>query len=246
MVIALSGRMGSGKDTAGIILQHITGLQKNLTTKDVSCIAENYTDDIINSVSNYKKEQWWLEEMSNWEIKKFAGKLKFVASVLLGVPIGDFEDQDFKKSYLGPEWDTFFRTVKDTNGIVTGVETKRMTVREFLQKLGTDAMRMGLHEDVWVNALFADYKPPKLSQYNPSNWIITDCRFLNEARAVKEHNGVIVRMSRPEVEIPSTHPSETELDDYSFDYIIKNYGDIRNLVKNTAIFLDQFQSDFSL
>ncbi len=34
---------------------------------------------------------------------------------------------------------------------------KAMTVRELLQKLGTDAIRDNLHEDAWVNALISEY-----------------------------------------------------------------------------------------
>jgi hypothetical protein len=32
-----------------------------------------------------------------------------------------------------------------------------MSVRKLLQKLGTEAMRDGLHTNVWCNALFSDY-----------------------------------------------------------------------------------------
>lgn len=34
---------------------------------------------------------------SNWQIKKFAGKLKEIASLLTGIPALKFEDQEFKK-----------------------------------------------------------------------------------------------------------------------------------------------------
>ena len=34
---------------------------------------------------------------NNWEIKKFAGKVKEIASLLTGIPTKKFEDQDFKK-----------------------------------------------------------------------------------------------------------------------------------------------------
>ena len=80
---------------------------------------------------------------------------------------------------MGPDWD--------------------MTYREFLQKLGTEAMRDGLHTNVWVNALFADYIPHKKEggfqrsvkdtngipydfeyEVEYPNWIITDMRFPNE------------------------------------------------------------------
>lgn len=40
----------------------------------------------------------------DWKIKKFASKLKQIATILTGIPSEMFENQDFKKTYLGNEW----------------------------------------------------------------------------------------------------------------------------------------------
>jgi len=130
-------------------------------------------------------------------------------------------------------------------------EDVQMTVREFLQKLGTEAMRDGLHTNVWVNALFADYKAEEswlnvqLSE-KPElvypNWIITDMRFPNELDTVKEKEGITIRVVRPHgytnphtgeyKEMPlSYHPSETALDDSVFDYEIINDAGIPELIE---------------
>jgi hypothetical protein len=113
-----------------------------------------------------------------------------------------------------------------------------MTYREFLQKLGTEAMRDGLHTNVWVNALFADYKGfvkewdefgnDTLVEY--PNWIITDMRFPNEMEAVELRKGVTIRVVRPGTTV-GTHPSETALDDAYFDHVISNDGTIEDLVE---------------
>jgi hypothetical protein len=113
-----------------------------------------------------------------------------------------------------------------------------MTVRTFLQKLGTEAMRDGLHTNVWVNALFADYKPfvkewdelgnGTLVQY--PNWIITDMRFPNEMEAVEQRKGITIRVVRPGT-ITGEHPSETALDDAYFDHVISNNGSLEDLVE---------------
>ena len=58
--------------------------------------------------------------------------------MMTGIPVEKFEDQEFKKTYLGSEWNN-------------------MQVRVFLQKLGTEAMRDGVHTNAWINALFADF-----------------------------------------------------------------------------------------
>jgi len=107
-----------------------------------------------------------------------------------------------------------------------------MTVRDFLQKLGTDGLRNGLHDNVWVNALMADYKrieygDDEQGQY--PNWIITDCRFPNEAIAIKNAGGIMIRVDRPGVEPINNHPSEIGLDGWNFDYKIGNVSDIISL-----------------
>jgi hypothetical protein len=202
MIIGISGRMGSGKNTVGDIIEKI-------------CLTN---------------------EGPLFEQKAFAGKLKQIGSILSGVPVEYFEDQDFKKLPMGIEWE--------------------MTYREFLQKLGTEAMRDGLHTNVWVNALFADYFCKDCGweeeqkgtidacsgKHELPNWIITDMRFPNELEAVKEKGGITIRVVRPHgytnphtgeyKEMPlSYHPSETALDDAKFDYEIINDGTIEDLIE---------------
>lgn len=195
-LIGISGKVGSGKDTIGEIIQKLC-----LTNKG-----------------------------PQFEIKKFAGKLKQTASLLTGIPIEKFEDQEFKKTILGSEWG---KTTKQNplNAIepfkdITFVEM--MSVRDLLQKLGTEAMRNGLHENVWVNALFANYTEDK-------QWVITDVRFPNEFKAIKEKGGIVIRVNRPGYgnsmkELAEAHPSETALDGHDFDYVIENDGNLEKLI----------------
>ena len=190
MIIGVSGYSGSGKDLVGTMIQFLA----SRNTAKVSL--EEVLDFPIN-------HEYWLEEQSGWEIKKWAGKLKTIASMLTGIPVEKFEDQQFKKTDLGPEWD--------------------MTVRDFLQKLGTDAVRDGLHSNAWVNALMSDYT-------SESKWVITDTRFPNEAEAIRKKDGIMIRVERPGVKPINNHPSETGLDDYTFDHVIKNNGSIEDLL----------------
>lgn len=195
MIIGVNGYSGSGKDTVGAIIQYLN--------------CRNVGNNPIEKVcANYEEHEWWLYEQSNWEIRKFAGKLKDIASHLTGINVEDFEDQEFKKTNLSREWWT-----------TCDEGYQPMTVRDFLQKLGTDALRNGLHPNVWVNALIADYD-------EDSNWIITDTRFPNEAKAIKEKDGIIIRIDRPGVKPINDHESETGLDNWNFDYRIQNIDDI--------------------
>lgn len=205
MIIGINGYAGTGKDTIGKLIQ-------------IACCTDlpdgQGIDDLL---ENYDQHEWWLEEQSGWEIKKWAGKLKQIASILTGIPQEKFEDQQFKKTNLGPEWG--------------------MTVRDFLQKLGTDGLRTGLHENTWVNALMSDYKPTIVGYtslgegaYSEPNWIITDTRFPNEAKAIKDAGGIVIRVDRPGVKAINDHPSEVGLDNWDFDHKIMNGSDMTSLL----------------
>lgn len=184
------------------------------------------------------------------EIKKFAGKLKQIASILTSIPVEKFEDQEFKKVILGEEWGTVrHNPLNNIEPFEKFQFNELMSVRELLQKLGTEAMRNGLHTNVWVNALFADYKSKWVPTGNAieedevslekeyPNWIITDMRFPNEMEAVEKRHGITIRVVRPsfmvdgKVIAKDLHPSETALDDSKFDYEIINDGTMEELVK---------------
>jgi hypothetical protein len=262
MIIATSGRIGSGKDTVGKIIQWLID-QDGEVLLDGKHFGINTIEDCLDFIKSNTTLSY--PDETSWEIKKFAGKLKQIASILTGATLEQLEDQDFKKQEMGPEW-----------GI---------TYRELLQKLGTEAMRNGLHENVWVNALMADYskyinqatgeqvlindylyykngldsKAEIVTKQEP-NWIITDMRFPNEMDAVKAKGGITIRVNRikavtSEIEkadgtslgkvtwIPlpgidvSEHPSETALDNHKFNYVIDNNGTISDLIDKVRTIL---------
>jgi hypothetical protein len=226
MIIGINGKIGSGKDTVGKIVQYLT------YPHDIDI--QTYLKKEVNGQFEIKPN---VHTVPNVEIKKFAGKLKQIGSLLTGIPIEMFEDQEFKKTNLEKNWD-----------IKSKYRDRRpptpMTVREFLQKLGTEAMRNGLHTNVWVNALFADYKPvvkewddlgnDTLVEY--PNWIITDMRFENELEAVVKKGGITIRVVRPGT-VVGNHPSETALDGFIMHYEIINDGTIEDLVEKVRAIL---------
>lgn len=233
-IIAISGYAGSGKDLAAKLIQHMHLPEE--------------TKQKVSDLDAFAKEdtEWWLDDVSNWHIVKYAGKLKQIASMLTGIPLQNFEDQKFKHTNLPKQWNAPIPGEDWKDGAPVEVP---MSVREFLQKLGTDGLRNGLHENVWVNALFADYVPD-MSGYSDRmavddmkslypNWLITDCRFPNEAKAVKDHGGIIIRIDRPGVTAVNAHPSETSLDDYAFDERITNDGSIEDLYSKLKFLIDK-------
>lgn len=90
--------------------------------------------------------------------------------------------------------------------------------RRFLQALGTDAIR-ALDDDFWLRQGQAAIAANVRAQ-TPT--VVTDCRFPNEADAIRQRGGVIVRIIRPGQDTTDLHPSETALDDYRADYTIHN------------------------
>lgn len=205
-LIGISGYSGAGKDTIGRVIQY-------LNCYNVGSVPINE--------AIHAEHDWWMEEQSGWEIKKFAGKLKQIASILTGISIEKFEDQEFKKTKLGPEWS--YTKFDYYRGSSTNPREVDMTIRELLQKLGTEGLRTGLHENVWLNALFADYTPE-------SKWIITDVRFPNEAESIKSRGGIIIRVDRPGLKALNDHPSEKSMDNYKFDYRITNSSSLESLM----------------
>jgi hypothetical protein len=236
-IIGVFGYAGSGKDTVGKLIQYNMSRSK-IPIKEV--------------IEDYSNNEWWMEEQSGWEIKKWAGKLKYIASIITGIPVEKFEDQEFKKTNLGPEWSYLGPSCDGgkTKFSTADLVEKQMTVRDLLQILGTEAMRDGLHKNVWVNALMADYKihPEHFNDIANGretgdgypNWIITDTRFPNEAQAIKDKGGMVIKVDRPGVGPVNGHPSEDALKDYNFDYVIHNDGSINDLDNKVIEFINNY------
>jgi hypothetical protein len=186
--------------------------------------------------------------------KKFAGYLKTITAMLTGIPEALLEDDDMKRSFLPAEWD-------DVNLIrlVGNVIDAKMTVREFMQKIGTDAIRNNLHPNTWVNALMKDYVPKLYSEpvpndndwnmrivHHSSNWIITDVRFPNEFDAIRARGGILIRINRggPPQDI---HMSEIALDLVkNWDYIIDNNGTLEELQTKLKHIWDEIRDNMTI
>lgn len=245
MIVGISGKIGSGKDTVGAIWQYLSAFESR--GEEDSYVGDTLQKGFIQGFDYY--------DVSNWEIRKFAGKVKRIASMLTGIPILQFEKEEVKNSPLGPEW-----MVRRTPNLLAGPKGadahydyfySPLTVREVLQKLGTDCMRDQLHPNVWVNALFADYKPIKqcyvehgsqiVREYVYPDWLITDVRFPNEAKAIKDRGGLLIRVERPGTS-SGDHPSETSLDSYQYwDYLIINDGSIQDLVEKVKTIYHEYR-----
>ena len=126
--------------------------------------------------------------------------------------------------------------------------TEILTPRLLLQLLGTECGREIIHPNIWVNALMSEYKYEHTItervlnrglNYGDvgwqlgrlPNWIITDVRFPNEAKAVKDKEGILIRINRPSIDSIDNHLSEIALDTYNnFDEVITNDGSVESLI----------------
>lgn len=95
-------------------------------------------------------------------------------------------------------------------------------IRTLLQRLGTEAGRQTLWDSIWVDAAMHDVGPKDKIAF-------ADVRFPNEADAVRDAGGIVVRVERPGIEAANTHASETSLDNYYFDHYLPNDGTLRDL-----------------
>ena len=201
-LIGISGRIGSGKDTVGNIINYLCW--KNSVEKG---IADPQTYTIKDFIDGRGRE--------TFEIKKFADKLKQRVALTWGIDRIKLEDRGFKNSII-PQLGITWRKIMQLEG---------------------EKMRE-INKDYWVNALFSDYSDFYNSMFSVRNgykepknkWIITDVRFPNEVKAIKDRGGIVIRVNRNTSEL-SNHESETALDNAKFDYIIDNNSDIRSLIE---------------
>lgn len=68
---------------------------------------------------------------------------------------------------------------------------KEVTPRWVLQNLGTDVLRKHFHDNIWVFAA-----ENKIRNLPHDRVIITDCRFPNELKMVRENSGTIIEVQR--------------------------------------------------
>lgn len=94
-------------------------------------------------------------------------------------------------------------------------------VRELLQRMGTEAGRKIHGDDCWIRIA------KRKIDAAPGNVVITDCRFKNEADAVRSWGGKVIRIDRPGVGPVNGHASEKL--EFEPDQVILNDGTIEDL-----------------
>lgn len=100
-------------------------------------------------------------------------------------------------------------------------------IRRLQQVLGTEVGRSVLSPTIWVDTGMAEVARHRRDL---SSVVVTDCRFDNEAEAIREAGGKVVRVVRPSLPAPTdSHASESGISEYLVDREIVNGGTLDDL-----------------
>lgn len=129
-----------------------------------------------------------------------------------------------------------YARVRDVVNVYDWDKAKKLCpeIRTLLQRMGTEVGRGLFGENFWVEQAMK-----KIYPYT----VFTDVRFPNEAEAVREAGGLVIRINRDGTGPVNDHPSETALDDYRFDAYIRNDGSIPDLHRKVLDYVD-FINDY--
>lgn len=104
-------------------------------------------------------------------------------------------------------------------------------VRRLLQIGGTEAGREIFGENIWAETW---YKNANMLLEQGFDVCVSDLRFLNEAKFVRDLGGQVWRVFRPGTDVGDKHKSETELDQIQPDRVIYNNGTLDDLADAVA------------
>lgn len=139
--------------------------------------------------------------------------------------------------------------------------------RHIMQQVGTEVGR-NCHPEVWVrntikliedawdgeevllnNTDAREFEKVVFAEHTADKWAVTDVRFPNEARGIREAGGIVVKVVRPSLgESGDIHASETSVDQVEEDHLIINDGTWEELTAKVAAlpFLEQRSATLGL
>ena len=176
-----------------------------------------------------------LVEQHNYEKLSFADKLKDGVSSVFG----------WDREMLEGDTDESRKWREEEDKFWTEETGETVTPRLILQLFGTDCMRNGFYDGIWVSLV-----KQELLKNKDKNYVIPDVRFENEAKMIRSLGGRICQVRRgPDPlwfrlykdlgqEPIDVHKSEWAWANVQMDYILANDGtpeDLKNLVKDHLV-----------
>ena len=181
-----------------------------------------------------------LVDRYNFKKISFADKLKDAVAEMFDWP-RDLLEGDTNE---GRDW-------RETPDEFWSKELNRdITPRYVLQVFGTECMRHGFYDGIWVSLV------KKTILQNPyTNWVIPDTRFPNEVDTLKSIGGSVWCVKRGEnpkwfddfkdagIQPHDIHPSEWAWAHTNFNFKILNNGSVEELTKKVNRAIDDLQSN---
>lgn len=194
IVISLSGKAGSGKDTvAKLLMERMTKDGLRVTKvgfadklKDAACVMYGWDRARLADDAYYKEGG-----LGGWVPKNNPGATPIFPSNPTdpGTPV------DLTNSTLYPDM-----VELDTDPICVALG---MTRRTIMQRFGTECMRDNMHPDHWIILVQAAMARGEYDEIDVG--FVTDARFTNELNFAKTANGLTVRIERVGTETLTQH-----------------------------------------
>ncbi len=141
-----------------------------------------------NTVGDYLIKQY------DYTRDSFAGPLKDAVSVVFGWDRELLEGETKESRAWRDQPDEWWEERLEWNKHPLNYMNKRFTPRLALQLWGTDVLRVGFFNDIWIASL--EYRLKGASRI-----VVTDCRFPNEIKTIRKMGGKVIRVKRgPEPE----------------------------------------------
>ena len=245
-IIGISGKKQAGKNTVANILH-------GFVLKDIDAINDWDINDKGQLMVDTKDERGWGEfdvtrkdnafvqyaDENMWPFIKlysFADTVKWMCTDLFDIPYDSVWGTDEQKNQLQEHlrWENMPRFQNMNLMVKMPIDARKswgwkegpMTSREFMQFFGTDIMRK-IYEPIWTSNTIK-----RIESEQSELAIVADVRFPNEAKAIENAGGTVLRLTRSLHD--DTHSSEVALDDYAFTHYIDNKDTSIENLKVTA------------
>ena len=177
----------------------------------------------------------YLIKRHNFQKLSFADKLKDSVATMF----------DWDRNLLDGKTDQSRKWREEVDEYWSNETGEEITPRYVLQLFGTECMRDGFYDGIWVSLT-----KKKILDHPEINFVIPDVRFPNEAKMIYEINGQVWRVKRGQdpawfseyqtlgVEPKEVHPSEWAWANTKFTNILENnktITDLRNQVQDLLV-----------
>lgn len=197
----------------------------------------------------------YLVNLHQFRRESFANSLKDAVSAVFGWDRDMLEGRTKQSREWRETVDTFW---------AKRLKMPELTPRWVLQYWGTEVVRKGFHDDMWVASL------ENRLRKSTDDIVITDCRFPNEIKAIRAAGGRVIRivrgpepewfddavsmnrgpsrnmswaLSKHNIEKLGIHASETAWVGSKFDAVLDNNSSLDDLYKQVEVMLKNQAQD---